>query len=472
MTAMRVETDSMGPIDVPSERYWGAQTERARHRFPIGHERFPIEIVRALAQIKLAAARANVRLGVLPDDVGALIDTAAQEVVSGQHDGEFPLNVWISGSGTQANMNVNEVISNRAIELCGGTLGSKTPVHPNDHVNRSQSSNDVVPSAISIAAAVMIETAVIPATRELRDALADKAEAWHGYVKIGRTHLMDAVPLTLGQEFAGYAGMMNAHLARLAFARDGLLELAIGGTALGTGLNAPQGFAQQVAEDVGAQTGLKFKASENAFAVMGAHDAMVMASGTLRTLAVSLHKIANDIRLLASGPRAGLAELQLPENEPGSSIMPGKVNPTQCEALAMLTGQVIGLDTAVALGGAGGHLDMNVYKPLIGYNVITSAHLLSDGMTSFARSCVQGMEVNADVIASTVSRSLMLVTALAPEIGYDTAAKVAHHAHHTGQSLRDAALELGAIDAQTFDRIVDPGSMTGDMPHSSTYRGG
>ncbi|WP_349357696.1 class II fumarate hydratase [Stappia sp.] len=470
-TATRRESDSMGPVDVPADRYWGAQTERARHRFAIGTERFPLEIVHALARIKAAAARVNADLGVLPADLATPIAAAAQEVVDGRLDGEFPLSVWISGSGTQANMNVNEVIANRAIEMMGGVLGSKEPVHPNDHVNRSQSSNDVVPSAVALAAALLIERAVRPAAVALRDALADKAETWHGHVKIGRTHLMDAVPMTLGQEFAGYAGLIDANLARLDFARDGLLPLAIGGTAVGTGLNAPAGFAEAVAADLARQTGLDVTRAANPFAAMGSHDALVMASGALRTLAVSLHKIANDIRLLACGPRAGFAELLLPENEPGSSIMPGKVNPTQCEALAMLTVQVMGLDTAVAMGGAGGHLEMNVYKPLIGHNVVTAARLLSDGMTSFTASAVRDMEVNTGQLETTVGRSLMLVTALAPEIGYDMAARVAHRAHHTGTSLREAALALEAIDAATFDRIVDPGAMTGDLPPRTAYRG-
>jgi fumarate hydratase class II len=460
----RRETDSMGAVEVPADRYWGAQTERARHNFAIGREGFPIEIVHALARIKAAAARANARLGTLDDERARLIVAAAEEIVAARHDGEFPLSVWMTGSGTQANMNVNEVIANRAIEMTGGTLGTKDPVHPNDHVNRSQSSNDVVPTALNIAAAVMIETRVIPAVRLLRDALRAKAEAWSGLVKIGRTHMQDAVPMTLGQEFAGYAGMLDDNLARLVFARDGLMPLAIGGTAVGTGLNAPDGFDELVAEDLAGQTGLPFRAAANKFTVMGAHDAMVMASGVLRTLAVSLHKIANDIRLLSCGPRAGFAELLLPENEPGSSIMPGKVNPTQCEALAMLTLQVCGLDAATGMGGAGGLLEMNVYKPLIGYNVVTGCRLLADGMEHFTRHAIEGTRANEARLAQTVSQSLMLVTALTPEIGYDKAAEIAHRAHHEGTTLREAALALGHVDAETFDRIVDAGAMTGALP--------
>ncbi len=462
--ATRTETDSMGPVEVPSERYWGAQTERARHHFAIGRDPFPLEIIRAMAEIKRAAAGANARLGVLDERLARLIRDAADEIIDGRHDGEFPLHVWMTGSGTQANMNVNEVIANRSNEAAGGERGAKSPVHPNDHVNRSQSSNDVVPTALNVAAAVMIANRVEPALQLLRSALAEKAEQWRGLVKIGRTHMQDAVPMTLGQEFAGYVGMLDDNAERLAFARSGLMKLAIGGTALGTGLNAPTGFDRQVAEELARRTGLPFEAAANKFAVMGAHDAMVMASGVLRVLAVSLHKIANDIRLLACGPRAGFGELMLPENEPGSSIMPGKVNPTQCEALAMLTIQVMGLDAATGIGGAGGLLDMNVYKPMIGSNVIESCRMLADGMEHFARFAVAGMEANERQLRETVSRSLMLVTALTPEIGYDKAAAIAHHAHHEGTTLREAALALGHIDADRFDRIVDPASMTGAMP--------
>jgi fumarate hydratase class II len=454
----------MGAIDVPADRYWGAQTERSRHHFAIGQDLFPLEIIHALARLKRGAAEVNARLGVLDGELARLIVAAADEVIGGHLDSEFPLRVWMTGSGTQANMNVNEVISNRAIEMVGGVLGSKNPVHPNDHVNRSQSSNDVVPAALNIAAALMIETRVLPALATLRKALRDKAEAWRDLVKIGRTHMQDAVPMTLGQEFAGYVGLLDDNRKRLVFARDGLMELAIGGTAVGTGLNAPAGFDTGVAEALAAQTGLPFRAAANKFAVMGSHDAMVMASGVLRTLAVSLNKIANDIRLLSCGPRAGFNELHLPENEPGSSIMPGKVNPTQCEALAMLSQQVMGLDAATAQAGAAGLLEMNVYKPMIGANVVTCCRLLADGMEHFSRFAIEGMEANEAQLAETVGRSLMLVTALTPEIGYDKAAKIAHHAHHDGLTLREAALELGYVDAETFDRIVDPAKMTGAMP--------
>ena len=460
----RTETDSMGAVEVPAERYWGAQTERARHHFAIGREPFPLEIIHALAEIKRAAALANAQIGVLDQRRADLIVTAAEEVAGGRHDGEFPLHVWMTGSGTQANMNVNEVIANRAIELAGGRIGSKDPVHPNDHVNRSQSSNDVVPTALNVAAALMIANRVRPALKVLRDALAEKAHAWQGLVKIGRTHMQDAVPMTLGQEFAGYVGMLDDNDERLAFALKGLMTLAIGGTAVGTGLNAPEGFDRKVAGELAARCGLPFAAAANKFTVMGAHDAMVAASAMLKVLAVSLHKIANDIRLLACGPRAGFAELRLPENEPGSSIMPGKVNPTQCEALAMLSVQVIGLDVASSFAGAGGLLEMNVYKPMLGANVVESCRMLADGMEHFARFAVAGMEADEARLAETVNRSLMLVTALTPEIGYDKAAAIAHHAHHEGTTLREAALALGHIDAATFDRIVDAASMTGPMP--------
>lgn len=460
----RKETDSMGAIEVPAERYWGAQTERSRHHFSIGRDLFPLEIIHALARIKGAAARVNADLGVLDERRAALIEAAAREIVEGRLDTEFPLHVWMTGSGTQANMNVNEVIANRAIGAAGGTLGSKDPVHPNDHVNRSQSSNDVVPTALNVAAALMMETRVLPALDTLRSALAAKAEAWRNLVKIGRTHMQDAVPMTLGQEMAGYVGVLDDNRARLVFARDGLMPLAIGGTAVGTGLNAPEGLDTGVAAALARETGLPFVAAGNKFAVMGSHDAMVAASGMLRTLAVSLNKIANDIRLLSCGPRAGFNEILLPENEPGSSIMPGKVNPTQCEALAMLAVQVMGLDAATAQAGAAGILEMNVYKPMIGSNVIDACRLLSDGMENFARFAVEGMQANEAQLSETVGRSLMLVTALTPEIGYDKAAAIAHHAHHHGMTLREAALDLGHVDAETFDRIVDASRMTGPMP--------
>ncbi|MGE4527540.1 MAG: class II fumarate hydratase [Rhodospirillaceae bacterium] len=462
MSGTRRETDAMGAVEVPAEKYWGAQTERSLHHFHIGNDRIPIEIIHAQALIKVAAAEVNRDLGLLPAELADLIVRAGTEVAEGKLDAHFPLHVWMTGSGTQSNMNVNEVISNRAIEMTGGAMGSKKPIHPNDHVNMSQSSNDAFPTAVTIAAARMIHGRTLPALKRLRDALDEKAKAWAHIVKIGRTHMQDAVPMTLGQEFSGYAGMLADNVERLEFALKGLMRLALGGTALGTGLNAPKGFAEKSAARLAALTGLPFVTAPNKFVVMGAHDDMVMASGALRTLAVSLYKIANDIRLLGCGPRAGFFELELPANEPGSSIMPGKVNPTQCEAMAMVGAQVIGLDVATGLAGAGGLLDMNVYKPMMGFNIVESARMLGDAMNAFTEFCVVGMKANEKKIAASVEQSLMLVTALSPVIGYDKASEIAHHAYEHDMTLKAAALELGYVTAEQFDRAVVPAAMTGE----------
>jgi fumarate hydratase class II len=420
----------------------------------------PLAVVHAIATIKKAAALTNAALGRLPQDKADLIVRAAEEVMAGQLDDHFPLHVWMTGSGTQCNMNVNEVIANRAIELAGGVLGSKTPIHPNDHVNMAQSSNDVFPAAMHMATAQALVEQLLPALGELQQALQEKVEAWADIVKIGRTHLQDAVPLTLGQEFSGYVGMLADNQARLRGVLPELYPLALGGTALGTGLNAGPGFAEGAAQQLAAITGLPFLTAPNKFTVMGAHDALVMTSGALKTLAVSLYKIANDIRLLSCGPRAGLAELQLPENEPGSSIMPGKVNPTQCEALTMVAVQVMGYDAAVAFAGASGSLEMNVYKPLMIFNLLQSIRLLTDSSRNFSRFLVQGMTVNRRRLAQYVDQSLMLVTALSPVIGYDHACRIAHHAFEQDLTLRQAALELGLISAEAFDRAIDPRRMT------------
>lgn len=455
----RQERDSLGKIAVPAHRYWGAQTQRAITFFAIGEDVMPQEVIQALAVIKKAAALANYELGKLPHDKAGLILRAAEEVIEGKLDGNFPVHVWISGSGTQCNMNVNEVIANRAIELAGGVLGSKVPIHPNDHVNMSQSTNDVFPAAMYIAAATALQTRLIPKVKKLRDALDEKAQSWAELVKIGRTHLMDAVPLTLGQEFSGYVGMLDDNLERIRQALPGLYRLPIGGTAVGTGLQAPKGFGGLAIKHVADLTGLPFVPAPNLFAVMGAHDALIMASSTLKTLAVSLYKIANDIRLLASGPRAGLNELHLPANEPGSSIMPGKINPTQCEALAMVAVQVMGHDAAVTFAGAGGYLELNVYKPMIIFNVMKSIKILADSCHNFTDFLVAGLKPNYEQIDAYLHRSLMLVTALSPAIGYDKAAQVAHLAQDEGLSLKEAALKLGFISAEDFDRLVDPYKM-------------
>jgi len=461
--ATRTEQDSMGPIDVRADRYWGAQTERSRHHFAIGGDRIPLPVIRALGLVKKASAQVNQDLGLLDARRAELIVAAADEVVAGKLDEHFPLSVWQTGSGTQTNMNVNEVIANRAIELAGGKLGSKAPIHPNDHVNMSQSSNDAFPTAMHVAAALEITERLVPSLRALRDALAAKAREFADIVKIGRTHLQDAVPLTLGQEFSGYAAQLDAGIARIEATLPGLLALAIGGTAVGTGLNAPAGFGDAVARRLAALTGLPFTSAANKFAALAAHDDLVMASGALRTLAGALMKIANDLRWLASGPRSGLGELTLPENEPGSSIMPGKVNPTQCEALTMVAVEVIGNDTAVAIAGAQGNFELNVFKPLIIFNVLRSVHLLADACARFREFCVEGVEANRARIAELVDRSLMLVTALAPHIGYDRAAAIAKRAHAEGLTLREAALASGYVTAEQYERWVRPADMVGPV---------
>ncbi len=462
MTDTRTETDSIGPIEVPADAYWGAQTERSIENFPFpATERMPIGIVHALAIVKQAAARVNRTHG-LPADIADAIEAAAGEVVAGRLDDQFPLVIWQTGSGTQSNMNVNEVIAGRANEVLTGTRGGKTPVHPNDHVNRGQSSNDSFPTALHIAAARACEDGLLPALDRLKTALDAKASAWADIVKIGRTHLQDATPVTLGQEFSGYANQLYRCRARIEPAvRHGMYQLAQGGTAVGTGLNAPRGFDTAIAAEIAAITGLPFFTAENKFEALASNDPLVHLSGTLNTLAVALTKIANDIRLLGSGPRSGLGELDLPANEPGSSIMPGKVNPTQCEMLTMVAAQVMGNHLSVTVGGMQGHLELNVFKPMIGAAVLRSIELLSIGMASFADRCVDGIEPNRARIAELVDRSLMLVTALAPEIGYDNAAKIAKHAHAEGLTLREAGLALGLVDDATFDRLVRPETMIG-----------
>jgi len=462
MTNSRTETDSFGPIEVPADSYWGAQTERSILNFPFGpREQMPIEIVHALGFIKQAAARVNARLGVLNPEIGEAIQQAAAEVARGDLDGQFPLVIWQTGSGTQSNMNANEVIAGRANEKLTGKRGGKDPVHPNDHVNKSQSSNDSFPTAMHIAAARAVVMKLLPAAKVMQELLAELATKWDSIVKIGRTHLQDATPLTLGQEFSGYAAQMQVNLERLEQAMPRLYRLAQGGTAVGTGLNAPAGFADAFAKEIANLTRLPFTSAPNKFAEMAAHDTLVELSGALNTLAVSLTKIANDVRLMGSGPRCGIGELKLPENEPGSSIMPGKVNPTQCEMLTMVAAQVMGNHVAVTVGGMQGHLELNVFKPLIGANVIRSINLLATGMESFCRRCLEGMEPDERRIAELLDRSLMLVTALTPEIGYDNAAKIAKHAHKNGQTLKEAGLELGLVNEDAFDRVVKPETMIG-----------
>jgi len=461
MTEFRIETDSLGAVRVPADRLWGAQTQRALDHFRIGDGRMPREMITAYAVLKQAAAVVNHRHGLLTDQQKDLIVRAAEELLAGRHHDHFPLRVWMSGSGTQFNMNVNEAIANRCCQLAGTPLGSKAPVHPNDHVNRSQSTNDSFPSAMCIAVAQGVTLRLLPAVRQLRDALATKAQAWHALVKIGRTHLQDATPLTLGQEFSGYAAMLDDNLVRLEQSLGGVFRLALGGTAVGTGINAPPGFDREVAAEIAHLTGQPFVTAPNKFAVQGAHDALVWVSGTLKTLAGSLLKIADDLRLLSSGPRCGLGELRLPANEPGSSIMPGKVNPTQCEALAMVAMQVMANDVAVALGGAGGHLEMNAYKPLMIANLMQSLHLLHDACRSFRVHLVEGLEPDHRQLAAVVQRSLMLVTALTPALGYDKAAEVAHYALDHDTTLKEAALALGYVTADDYDRLVDPATMTG-----------
>ena len=457
----RVETDSMGSIEVPSDAYWGAQTQRSLRYFALGDDKMPRSVIRAMGLLKKAAAEVNRELGTLPRDKAELIIKAADEVIEGKLDDHFPLRIWQTGSGTQSNMNANEVISNRAIELAGGRLGSKNPIHPNDHVNMSQSSNDTFPTAMHIAAAEELDHRLIPAVAKLRDALAAKSAEYRDIVKIGRTHLMDAVPLTLGQEFSGYVAQLDYDLRRIAAVLPDIYELAIGGTAVGTGLNSPREFAGRVAKRIAALTGLPFVSAPNKFAALAAHDALVMASGALKTLACSLMKIANDIRWMGSGPRCGLGELQLPENEPGSSIMPGKVNPTQCEAMTMICVQVLGNDTAIAIAGSQGNFELNVFKPLIIHNLLHSVTLLSDSCRSFTDYCVVGLKPNLEQLRRYVNESLMLVTALSPHIGYDKAAQVAKKAHAEGKTLRQVAVELGFLKGEEFDKIVRPEKMLG-----------
>ena len=459
----RTETDSMGAVKVPDDRYWGAQTQRSLEHFSIGDDRIPAEVVHAFGLLKKSAALANRELGVLEPDTADLIVQAAEEVADGKLDDHFPLRIWQTGSGTQTNMNANEVIANRAIELTGGKRGSKDPVHPNDHVNRSQSSNDTFPTAMHVAAGRMLVESLIPSVTQLRDALDAKRAAFDDIVKIGRTHLQDAVPLTLGQEFSGYVAQLDADVTRIESTLPGLYELAIGGTAVGTGLNAPPGFAERCSAGLATFTGLPFVSAPNKFASLAAHDALVATSGMLKVLAASLMKIANDIRWAGSGPRCGLGELVLPANEPGSSIMPGKVNPTQCEAMTMVAAQVIGNDTAVAVAGSQGNFELNVFKPVIIFNVIHSARLLSDACRDFRKFLVEGLDADRDHIASVVERSLMLVTALTPEIGYDAAAKIAHKAQTDGTTLKEACLALGLLSEERFDAVVKPTEMA--HPH-------
>jgi fumarate hydratase class II len=459
MTEIRKETDSLGEVDVPADRLWGAQTQRSLEHFSIGKDLMPREMIEAYAILKKAAANANHAGNRLDGKAHALIVHVCDEILAGQHQDTFPLHVWMTGSGTQFNMNVNEVISNRCCQLAMTPLGSKKPVHPNDHVNMSQSSNDSFPSAMYIAAAINVTRRLVPAVKDLHDAIAGKASDWDGIVKIGRTHMQDATPITLGQEWSGYAGMLADDLVRIGDALKGVFRLALGGTAVGTGINAAPGFAEAAAAEVARITKLPFVSAPNKFTVQGAHDALVQLSGTLRTLAVSLYKIANDIRLMSCGPRAGFAELIIPSNEPGSSIMPGKVNPTQAEALAMIAVQVMANDVAVGFGGASGYLEMNVYKPLMIYNVAHSIAILADGCTNFRRFLIEGTEPNRKKIEEYVERSLMLVTALAPVIGYDKASQIAHYAVDRDLSLKAAALKLGFVSEPEFERIVDPAKM-------------
>jgi fumarate hydratase, class II len=456
---MRVEKDSMGDVSVPASKLWGAQTQRSLEHFSIGTDLIPREMIAAYAVLKKGAANANHTDKRLDDDRHVLILRACDEILAGQHQDMFPLHVWMTGSGTQFNMNVNEVISNRCCQLAGTPLGSKTPVHPNDHVNMSQSSNDSFPSAMHIAAAVNVKQQLLPAVQQLHDAIHAKAEEWKDIVKIGRTHMQDATPLTLGQEWSGYAGMLVDNVERIEDALKGVYRLALGGTAVGTGINSASGFDTAVAAEIAKLSGLPFVTAPNKFAVQGAHDALVQVSGCLRTLAVSLYKIANDIRLMSCGPRAGFAELLIPENEPGSSIMPGKVNPTQAEALTMIAVQVMANDVAAGFGGAGGYLEMNVYKPLIIFNITHSITILTDGCANFRKFLIEGTKPNLKKIKEYVDRSLMLVTALSPVIGYDKASKIAHYAMDNELTLKAAALKLGFVTEEEFDRVVDPAKM-------------
>ena len=461
MTATRTETDSFGPLEVPSAKYWGAQTQRSIINFPIGWEKQPVAIVRALGVVKQACAKANTSLGKLPADKGQAIQDAANEVVTGLLDDHFPLVVWQTGSGTQSNMNANEVIANRAIEMMGGVIGSKDPIHPNDHCNMGQSSNDTFPTAMHIATAMTARDVTLPGLRALHQALQAKTKEFDGIIKIGRTHTMDATPLTLAQEFSGYTHQVAMAIRRVEAALPHVYELAQGGTAVGTGLNTPEGWGPMVAQHISDITGLPFITAPNKFEALAAHDAMVEMSGALKTAAVSLFKIANDIRLLGSGPRCGLGELMLPENEPGSSIMPGKVNPTQCEALTQVCAHVLGNDAAVGFAGSQGHFELNVYKPMMAYNVLQSMQLLGDAAKAFTDNCVVGIQADRDRIDKLMRESLMLVTALAPEIGYDNATKVAKTAHKNGTTLKQEAIALGFVDEATFDRVVRPELMIG-----------
>jgi fumarate hydratase, class II len=459
-TPTRTESDSMGKIEVAADRYYGAQTQRSLVHFDIAHDTMPRELIRAFGILKKAAAMVNQDLGKLPAEKARLIVAAADEVIAGTLDSHFPLRIWQTGSGTQTNMNANEVISNRAIELAGAQMGTKSPIHPNDDVNMSQSSNDTFPTAMHIAATTQVTRELIPAVKELRDALAAKAQEFATVVKTGRTHLMDATPLTVGQEMSGWVSLLDRDQQRLEVVLPGLCDLAIGGTAVGTGLNAHPEFARRAADKIAELTGLPFRSHPNKFAALSAHDELVFASGALKTLASSLMKIANDIRWLASGPRCGLAELTIPENEPGSSIMPGKVNPTQCEALTMIAVQVMGNDAAIGFAGSQGNFELNVFKPVIIHNFLHSVRLLADGCRSFVHHCANGIELNLPRIQEYVKNSLMLVTALSPRIGYDKAAKIAHLAYHENLSLRDACLKLGFLSGEEFDRLVRPEEMT------------
>ena len=462
----RTESDSMGDIQVPAERYWGAQTERSLHNFKIGGERMPEQLVKALGIQKLAAARANVALGELDGELGAAIEQAAREVADGNLSDNFPLVVWQTGSGTQSNMNANEVIAGRANEILTGTRGGKAPVHPNDHCNRGQSSNDTFPTVMHIAAAQLITAETLPALNDLKAAFEAKAEAFGDIIKIGRTHMMDATPLTLGQEFSGYATQIEYGIASLEATLPRLYRLAQGGTAVGTGLNAAEGFAERFAEEVAALTGLPFESADNKFEALAGHDALIESSGALNVLASALLKIANDIRLMGSGPRCGFGELRLPANEPGSSIMPGKVNPTQAEAITMVATQVMGNHVTVTVAGSQGHFELNVYKPVMAYNLLQSAKLIADACISFRENCVDGLEANVERITDLMHNSLMLVTALNPHIGYDNAAKVAKKAHAENTSLKEAATALGLLTAEQFDQHVRPEDMLGPRPKS------
>jgi len=459
MTKTRTETDSFGPIEVPADRYWGAQAERSLRNFKIGWEKQPASIVRALGVVKRASAETNMALGHLDPRLGAAIVSAAQEVIEGKLDSHFPLSVWQTGSGTQSNMNANEVISNRAIEMLGGEMGSKKPVHPNDHVNMSQSSNDTYPTAMHIACAEEIVHALIPALQGLRNALNDKAQAWKDIIKIGRTHTQDATPITLGQEFSGYTQQIENGIARIEQTLPKLMELAQGGTAVGTGLNAPIGFDRMVAERIATITKLPFTTAPNKFEALAAHDAMVFSHGAINTVAASLFKVANDIRFLGSGPRSGLGELSLPENEPGSSIMPGKVNPTQCEAVTQVCTRIFGNNATITFADSQGQFELNVFNPVMAYSFLQSVRLMSDSARSFTENCITGIEPRRDNIKAGLERSLMLVTALAPKIGYDAAAKIAKTAHKNGTTLKEEAVKSGLVTAAEFDAIVRPEDM-------------